>query len=323
MKVPSSVRELYESQVDLYKLVEDRVKQSLQPVIPATWHYEGRVKAAESFALKVETGRFDPRGLDDFFACTLVVPTLDLIDSAEAIVVGQFEFRVRKPITRSVAQSGPFDFPFDHTRLYARLRVPRGLDPGPINYLTFEVQIKTYLQHAWSIATHDLTYKTNEVSWGKERVAAQVKATLEAAEVSIVEAEKLAKSGNRLLAREDATTVALVSIAGTLQKQFSDAQLPDDVKRLSTTLKVLLEACSLNVASLAAILDRGKKSRGGVHPSDLSPFCVVLQYLVETQPGKLRVALRRVSGPVILVPREVPLPEMFFDKPLPSARFIA
>jgi len=322
VKISGSIRKAYDAQVDLQKSLEDRVVQTLTPRIKQTWHLEGRVKRPESFALKVETGRVDPYDLEDFYACTIVVPTMDVIDEAEFLINELFEVVSRKPETNKTAMAGALDFRFDHLRIYARLRVPLGLDGGPIFALRFEVQIKTFLQHAWSIATHDLTYKTNDLSWGKERVAAQVKATLEAAEVSIVEAERLATSGNRLLAREDTLTVDLAMIAKTLLLNFTSAQLPEDVKRLALTIRTTLEACGLEVGSLEALLRRGKKVHGGQHPTDQSPFGVVLLYLVEQQPTKLRRALTRKSGPMIFLPSEVELPSSFSGQPMARARVL-
>lgn len=320
MKITSSLRERFDSQVDVQNLVEDRVKSTLQPRVPETWHYEGRVKSIESYAQKIETGQFDPGDLEDFFACTLVVPTMGFIDEAERLVGELFEIVSRKPETNRMAMAGALDFRFDHIRIYARRRVPAGLEEGPIHRIRFEIQIKTYLQHAWSIATHDLTYKTNELSWGKERVAAQVKATLEASEIAIVEAERLAKSGNRLLTREDSDTTELVTIVGTLQRHFTENQMPVDVKRLAATLRGLLRGCKLTPAALDGLLHKGKLKRGGSHPTDLSPYSVVFLYLASEQPAKLLGALKRRGGPVFFVPGEVKLPDSFGGVTLHSAR---
>ena len=56
------------------------------------------------------------------------------------------------------------------------------------------MQVKTFLQHAWGIATHDLIYKTDDVSWSRQRIAYQIKAMLEHAEMSIQEAGRLAEA---------------------------------------------------------------------------------------------------------------------------------
>ena len=52
------------------------------------WHYESRVKNLESFALKVESGRYDdPNQVEDFFACTIVAENLDSMSKAEKLVL--------------------------------------------------------------------------------------------------------------------------------------------------------------------------------------------------------------------------------------------
>jgi ppGpp synthetase/RelA/SpoT-type nucleotidyltranferase len=90
-------------------------------------------------------------------------------------------------------------------RLYVTLPDSPALPPTDLSDVVFEVQIKTFLQHAWSIATHDLLYKTDAVNWSKERIAYQIKARREHAEISIQEAEDLATSA--ALAKEDRKTV--------------------------------------------------------------------------------------------------------------------
>ena len=323
MKIQASIHDAYEEQLILNRLIEEKVREILGGVgLPDTWHYEGRIKSLESFALKVETGLVDPLALEDFFACTLVVPTMALLDRAEAIVTEHFQTGKRKPLTDKLAMSKAVDFPFDHIRLYCQILVPPGREEGPLHRVVFEVQIKTFLQHAWSIATHDLTYKTGQVSWGTERVAAQVKATLEAAEVAIYEAERLAQSGNRFLAREDDATTNLIKVVDTLKRHFSGPSLPDDMKRLGQTVSRTLETCGVPLESLDTLLAKGRAARNGQHPLNLSPFGVVLQYLIDIHPVKVRRALWKKSGPRMLLPSEIALPASFTAQPLLSARLL-
>ncbi|WP_181282120.1 hypothetical protein [Arthrobacter woluwensis] len=319
MKVPPSIRAKHEEHTEICERVEARAKSLITNEIDSKWHFEGRCKTLESYAQKIETGRFDADDLQDFFACTIVVPTMNHLSEAETIVADLFDVKSRKPETNKTALGTATSFPFDHIRLYVQHRETPGQPTGPIHEVTFEIQIKTYLQHAWSIATHDLTYKTSNLSWGKERVASQVKATLEAAEIAIVEAERLADSGNILLSRADSDTLVTANIASILQRNFTETQLPEDIKRLSNNLKNLLAACGLESAELEKIIHIGKTKNGNSHPENLSPYGIVIFYLIELHSTKLKRALSRKEGDSIFVPPEIKLPASFGSK-LPRLR---
>ena len=61
------------------------------------WHYFGRIKTKESFALKIETGRFDPTiNLEDFFACTIVVENSRSIKKAVNFIEQYFIIKEKK-----------------------------------------------------------------------------------------------------------------------------------------------------------------------------------------------------------------------------------
>ena len=186
MKVPASIRRLHEDQ----KAINDRLKAAIDERMRGLknprWHYESRVKELPSFALKIESGRFDnPRSLEDFFACTIVVANSTEIDEAEKLIDENFALQERRPQHPSHTHKASYAFPFDDLRLYVALADKPSVPPTDLIGIVFEVQIKTFLQHAWSIATHDLLYKTDDANWSKERIAYQIKAMLEHAEVSI------------------------------------------------------------------------------------------------------------------------------------------
>jgi hypothetical protein len=74
MKIPASIRRLYEDQVEPNRRLKKEVDDILRRIaVQKNWHYESRIKSEISVALKLESGRIkDPREIEDFFACTLV-----------------------------------------------------------------------------------------------------------------------------------------------------------------------------------------------------------------------------------------------------------
>jgi ppGpp synthetase/RelA/SpoT-type nucleotidyltranferase len=298
------------------------VDNRIEVIKNARWHYESRVKELPSFALKVESGRFsNPRSLEDFFACTLVVANALGIYEAEQLIRDNFAVKGRKPEDANSTHKSPNAFPFDDLRLYVNLPEGPAIPPTNLSSVVFEVQIKTFLQHAWSIATHDLLYKSDDVNWSKERIAFQIKAMLEHAEVSIEEAGRLATCS--VLAKEDSNTATLKKGIAVIKTQWSTDELPEDVRTLSTNIIAVLKALDLTIQRLEEILIAGKAKRGGIHPSNLSPYCTVIQYLFDAEQEKVLHYLRKEKARTrILIPEEVELPVGTDKSALRNAVFI-
>ena len=141
--------------------------------------YLGRTKDVESLAEKVETGRFSSwNDLDDLFACSIVVPML----SDEPAVVEELRasFVEVECKRRGTSRKDPAVFRFDATRFIGRLRpdsVPGGV--GNLLGVQFEIQVRSAFEHAWSVTTHALAYKSSQVNWRHMRLAAQLRAAVE------------------------------------------------------------------------------------------------------------------------------------------------
>lgn len=324
MKVPASVRRLFEDQKEKNDRLKEIIDRRVHGFKDMRWHYESRVKQLPSYALKVESGRFTrPEALEDFFACTLVVANVAEIQRAEQMVCANFTLVERRPRNATQTHKSPEAFPFDDLRLYVSLTDDPSTPPTDLKDLIFEMQIKTFLQHAWSIATHDLLYKTDDANWSKERIAYQTKAMLEHAEISIQEAERLAASP--ALAKEDARTVEIKAGIALLKQQWEADDLPADVRRLARNVLQLLSGLHIDLVRLRSVLEQGKAARSDMHPANLSPFATIIQYLFAYEKDKLSELLTRDGRKPfrILIPDEVDIPEDIDRGTLRNAIFVS
>lgn len=307
MKIPASVRRAFEDQEAKYVRLKAAIDKAVGGFKRPRWHYESRVKALESFALKLESGRFSPMQLEDFFACTLVVANLAEVTEAEHLIGQRFALQARRPKRATHTHKRADSFPFDDLRLYVVLPPDPALPPSDLVNVRFEFQVKTFLQHAWSIATHDLVYKSDDANWSKERIAFQIKAMLEHAELSIQEAESLAAS--TALAKEDAVTRQLKEGIALLRRQWDQDELPTDVRRLAQNVLDLLSNLNISVSRLEEILVNGK-ARAGSHPANLSPYGAVVQYLFAAEQARVISLLERVGDRItpVLISAEISIP---------------
>ena len=322
MKIPASIRRLHEDQKAVNDRLKEQVDNRMASLKQPRWHYESRVKELLSFALKIESGRFDkPFALEDFFACTFVVANAQEVTEAEKLIRESFTVKFRKPKQAHQTHKASDSFPFDDLRLYVTLQPNPILPPTDLLDVLFEVQIKTFLQHAWSIATHDLLYKTDDVNWSKQRIAYQIKAMLEHAEISIQEAENLATSAS--LDKEDRRTTDIKKGIKLVKAQWTADELPPDVRRLAENVTNLLEGLQLKIDRLEQVLNDGKTQREGIHPANLSPYATIVQYLFEAEQEKMMFLLTaEKSRTRILIPLEVELPPGVKPADMKNAVFV-
>lgn len=290
MKIARSVRALYDEFYPLYQRLSVDVNERLKPrAEEKQWFFRSRVKQMESYAQKLETGRVsDPRRPEDFFACTIVVPTLVQIEEAEELVTGIYPLQSRRPPNNQKTSKRSSSFLFDDLRLYVqqpRSTTGRNTD---LDDLVFEVQVKTTLQYAWGVATHDLIYKSDHVSWPRERIAYQVKAMLEHAEIAIAEAERLAVAPG--VAKADQFTEDTMVVLQELNATWADDQLPKDRKRLADSILQVLHLCGKKAQHFSAIIASERK-RLTVLPADLSPYAFTVQALANADNVDLKARL--------------------------------
>jgi len=312
MKVPQSIGDIYDANWERFERLGQAVEGRLRGQLDREWHFVGRVKDRESFALKVETGRVsDPANMEDFYACTIVVRNAGEIPTAEKIVLGLFDKRERRPPRPDYTYAAPSDFDFDHVRLYVMWRDDDTLPPTDFAGSPFEVQIKTYLQHAWSIATHDLVYKTDEVNWRKARIAFQVKAMLDHAEASIAHAEQLAAMTDLQISNDRIDEVRTVIAVLKCAWRDDPGRLPADIRRLAENILALLREANLKPDDLASDLTAEEAAGRGVLIETLSPFGIVVQTLLNRRTAVMQSVMAKPPGRRrfrVVIPAEIAVP---------------
>ncbi len=287
MKVLNSISACFQKQEEIVIKLKEKVDDIFKANKAERWHYYSRIKSPESYALKIETGRVNnPFAMDDFFACSIVVENIAEIKKAIVTIEKFFEIVSKKPPSELHTHKDPESFPYDDLRLYVKFKREDGLPPESLmnqfSEVIFEIQVKTFLQHAWVIATHDLVYKGDEINWAKLRVSFQIKAMLEHAEVSIQEIDSIKECS--VLRKQNKETEQLNLIKDFLTSNWPQENLPKDIIRLSKNILELIKLLKIDINTVDVLLKEETKIGRGIYILNLSPYFIVLQTILSKKP---------------------------------------
>jgi ppGpp synthetase/RelA/SpoT-type nucleotidyltranferase len=227
MIVPLKVQQLFDDASPYVTELSKRVTETLFSYCGRKGYaFSFRPKTIESLAEKIETGRFKRwTDIDDLFACTIVIPTLR--EESEAIEFLRSAFYEERFRARNSTHKSPDVFRFEASRFIAKLHRPANLDPAePLFNLTFEVQVRTAFEHAWSVTTHELVYKSPCVDWKRMRLAAQLKAAVEQLDSLILAFDQ---SAGYITAHHWPEIAARATIADFYSKQVEIGKIPPEL----------------------------------------------------------------------------------------------
>jgi len=193
MIIPVRILNKYKSVEPYLEPLRIRVRDTLLVICEREgFALVSRVKSLASVSEKVETGRYAAWSeIDDLVAFTVVVPRLS--DEPGVLNSLRNSFKEVTVRARGSTLKAPDVFRFDSTRFIGRLDSQNAEVTGPLFDVPFEVQIRSAFEHAWSVTTHALTYKTADVSWSKLRLTAQLKAAVEQLDTLVAAFEDAAK----------------------------------------------------------------------------------------------------------------------------------
>ncbi len=283
MIIPPVLLQKYAEYKSIVEATANNAKGTLQNYCDQHGYaFISRIKTIESLAEKIETGRYKKwSDLSDLFACTIIVPTLSHENAVIAFCKSVFS--INQMIKRGQMKKDPEVFRFESTRIYARLPKPNGveiIEKPSIYDILFEVQVKTAFEHAWSVSTHDLVYKASEIDWGRLRLAAQIKATVEQLDTLILTFDEAFKnvSKNKWPAVDDKKKIFDYIEAFKLKGYIPKECLPKDLSRFCDNLyKVLQNKENFNVTNALQIIEKEiSKTSNDLFPRSIS----LLQYFI-------------------------------------------
>jgi hypothetical protein len=152
--------------------------------------------------------------------------------------------------------------------------------------ILFEIQVRAAFEHAWIVATHPLTYKSDSIDWKRFRLAAQLKANVEQLDLSVLQFERLAE------AISEAPWPDIQekrNIAELIERLAGDGTIPTeamlkDMSRFSDNLLLLLRASKKRVDVRHALIEaeNGLRALGhGNFPQSASILQVCMAVLFD------------------------------------------
>lgn len=285
MKFNQAVRNLYkkyEENAKLQKSYYDSIFEKLCE--KKDFFYESRIKKIESFALKIETGR---NSYEDFFGCRFVVIRKKDIFELKDILLNDYDLRVLYSRPKNLDEVGqlPENFAFNDLRMYVDCRQKKNVKEKEFLKIPFEIQIMTLYSYVWAKTTHDLIYKGKNISWGKSRIAYQIKALLEQAQYAIDTIEKTDEDYFPKHNHFEQQKEVLEYIITTWDKNL----LPDDLNRLSNNVLNLIKNLKSSIQEMKEIINTQKFSEKNYLPINITPYQYILKSYLNQRPDRKSV----------------------------------
>lgn len=282
MKYNKVVRDLYDDYQKIASLQKKYLDAFFKEKLQDYYYlYESRIKSIESFALKLETGR---DAFEDFFACRFIVLKKEDIEKIKnELTNNNIKIERSRPKDINETTKNPDIFSFDELRLYVKYNQPSNMELKEYLDNIFEIQIMTMYSLVWAQTTHDLIYKSNDISWGKARVAYQIKALLEQAQYAIDTIDKTEDAYFPKNKVYEAQNQMLQYITSKWKKEL----LPKDLNRLSNNILNLIKALNSNFEEMKELVNKQNAADNGYIPINITPYQYILKSYFKQKPKSL------------------------------------
>ena len=227
MIIDSKLKMRYDFEEPYFEFIQNYLDQTLMNYANKNlFAYSSRVKSLSSISEKIETGRFNSWDeLDDFIGCVIIIPNLSYENKVLEFLESAF---VKINIKRRGETFKSFDtFRFDSTRFLGNIK-PESADKISLTHsIKFEIQIRSAFEHAWSVTTHDLAYKSETIDWKILRLVYQLKASVEQLDMISLGAKDVSKQITKFKWPEIDVKIEILNF---LSNQFNLKNIPEELK---------------------------------------------------------------------------------------------
>lgn len=255
MIIPKSIEAFYGKIGNSLNILKYNIDQTLGNIAEALdiIYVKARIKPKESLIAKVEKeGYKNPADeVEDLVACRLIVKSnSDIAGILEKI---KEIFNIERQNFRTYRS--PREFIYDDIQLILSFKDSPFLSNKEILGKKFELQIRTGLENVLAEVVRKETYKTDILTWQKERTASELRANLELVDLIL----------------SDFLTVAAIQeekdyepyqrrnkIIKLLKDVWSTEKLPEDLRRASIIIENYLKLAEAKVEDLSNWLNLSK-----------------------------------------------------------------
>jgi ppGpp synthetase/RelA/SpoT-type nucleotidyltranferase len=225
MIIPKDIAQKYNFLIPYFEKVKEIIDQTL--INFSSIHhfaYSSRIKELDSLAEKIESGRYkDWNSIDDFIGAVIIIPNINYEpDILKFLDTSFVKVDLKK---RGSTWKSPDVFRFDATRFIGKIAQVDSLEI--VNTINFEIQIRSAFEHAWSVTTHDLAYKSTSIDWKVLRLAAQLKSSVEQLDMITLGAYEIK---THIQEHKWPETEIKIRICNFIEKMFTAKIIPDELK---------------------------------------------------------------------------------------------
>ena len=275
MIVPRTIEAFYGRIIDSLILLKSNIDQTLKNMADSlnVTYVEARIKSKESLMAKIEKeGHDNPADeIEDLVACTLIVNKTSEIEAVKKVIEQKFNIEDEK----SKRSRSPNEFVYDAVHLILSFKDDPLISNRNILGKKFELQIRTTLQNAIDKVTREEIYKTDVLTWQKDRTASEIRANLELLDLLLNFFPSIADFQEE---REYELYKHRNKIIDLLKHIWTAEKLPEDLRRTSIIIEDYLKLADATVEDLSNWLEDAKYAYV-VEAISITPCQIILMIL--------------------------------------------